>query len=69
MGAPENAEPIVEDAKQRRLNVDDDGNQLPTVTCDACNWKGGTAELLGIDPDEDQTMWCPRCGSIGWMYD
>lgn len=37
------------------------------VTCWGCNWKGPAYELL-VEPD-NQTMYCPQCGTSGWVFD
>lgn len=31
-----------------------------------CGWHGIVDDLLGSD-DED-TLWCPQCGTSGWIY-
>ena len=35
-------------------------------TCD-CGYKGEAGELL-VEED-DTTMWCPQCGTAGWIWD
>ena len=65
MAAPDYAEPI----GTKGQNVSSDGQPLPMVHCPACGWRGETVELLGVDPDEDPTLWCPQCGTSGWEYE
>lgn len=61
--APPHAEPIAPE------NKSDDGKELPTVTCYDCGFQCGFGKLLGVDPEETTTLWCPQCGSINWVYD
>lgn len=68
MAAPGHAKPIGEEGwfepfvpKGRRVP--------PPVRCDGCGWRGVVTELLGVDPEEQQTLWCPRCGTSGWTYE
>lgn len=57
-----------QDENENIMSPEKAKKDLPKVTCD-CGWRGGVWELLGIDPDEDETLWCPQCGGIGWTYD
>ena len=58
MSAPDDAKPI---------GKADDGD-LPDFECGGCGYTGNGSELLGIDPDEDSTLWCPVCGTSGWTW-
>ncbi len=31
-----------------------------------CGWKGVVEDLLGVDTQD--TLWCPKCRRIGWVY-
>ena len=49
--------------------TDDKVNVIPwekaeKIEC-GCGFRGRLGDLLAND---DDTMWCPRCGSSGWMY-
>jgi hypothetical protein len=59
MSAPANAEPIGPPAEGE--------DPLPDFTCEGCGYHGNGSELLGVDPDEDSTLWCPVCGCSGWV--
>ena len=66
MSAPEHAKPIGD------TGFEEDGKpvdpkELPDVICQ-CGWKGNAAELLGVDPDENSTLWCPQCTTSMWEY-
>lgn len=63
MSAPEYAEPLGEDGWNCSLD------ELPTVTCEECQWNGSVKDLLGVDPDENEMMWCPVCRQATWVYD
>jgi hypothetical protein len=58
MAAPDYAEPIGEPK---------DGD-LPDFKCEGCDYAGNGSELLGVDPDETSTLWCPVCGTSGWTW-
>ena len=64
MGAPDGAVPIGNGF------VDEGGVPVDLsvygVGCVGCGWVGSFDELVGVD-DED-TLWCPRCGCSGWVY-
>ena len=47
--------------------IDEDGKPI-TITCQ-CGFKGGAHELLAVDPEEDQNLWCPQCRGMRWTYD
>ncbi len=59
MSAPDYAEPIGEP---------EDGPPLPDFECECCGCEGNGSELLGVDPEEDSTLWCPQCGSSAWVW-
>lgn len=59
MAAPDYAEPIGEPINE---------SEPPPVHCEACGWDGKLADLLGIDPDENTTLWCPKCRSAYWVF-
>ena len=67
MSAPDHATPL---GKQGWLDSDGEPIQagtLPDVECQ-CGWHGHVTELLGVDPDENSTMWCPQCTCATWEY-
>jgi len=41
-------------------------HRLPRVRCESCGWHGRVYELLAVD--EEETLWCPQCGTSGWVY-
>lgn len=63
MSAPKYAEPLGEhnelwdfkdrSGKHRKCKA-------PKVKC-SCGFRGNANDLLGVDPDENQTLWCPQC--------
>lgn len=53
MSAPVHAEPL------------GGGAEIP-VECEGCGWEGTVDELLCVDDEE--TLWCPQCGTSGWVY-
>ena len=59
MAAPNYAEPIGDP---------DDGEELPDFECECCGYEGNGRELLGVDPDENTTLWCPQCRTSGWIW-
>jgi len=58
MSAPEHAKPIGQP----------DEGELPDFKCECCGYKGNGSELLGIDPDENSTLWCPVCDTANWEW-
>ena len=60
MSAPEDAKPIGCEGCQ--------DNDLPDFECQGCGYSGSGSELLGTDPDEDPTLWCPVCETSGWAW-
>ena len=58
MSAPEHAEPIGES---------DTSIPLPDFECAGCGYVGNGSELLGVD-DDDLNLWCPICGTMGWVW-
>lgn len=54
--APENAKPIQNGQKDK-------------VKCLNCKWRGTVEQLLGVDEEEDKSLWCPRCKTVGWVLD
>lgn len=57
MSAPQDATPIgASEGEELRFH------------CDGCGYEGDHSELLGVDPDENSTMWCPMCGTSGWTW-
>lgn len=60
MSAPDYAEPI---------GKPDDGSALPDFHCECCGYEGNGSELLGVDPEEDSTLWCPQCTSSAWVWE
>jgi len=68
MSAPNNAEPLGTQGWQNKDGTPCNIKDLPKVRCESCRWKGTVCELLGVDPEENQTMWCPRCRTASWIY-
>lgn len=63
MSAPDHAHPIAPKGN------DANGKDLTYIRCVCeCGWKGHVGQLLGVDDEDIDTMWCPRCGMIGWEY-
>ena len=76
MGAPQNAKPLgckgwIDKVTGEEMPEDKVRKVMPGVHCDGCGWRGSVVDLLE-DPDDSDprsTMWCPQCGSTGWIYD
>ncbi len=71
MSAPDNAKPLGYagwlDADNKPLTKEQvKADPMFRVRC-SCGWKGHVGQLLAVD--EEDTMWCPQCQSIGWEYD
>jgi hypothetical protein len=67
MSAPGNAKPLGTggwDNEDGTIMTDKEVKKIKVVC--QCGWKGHAGQLLGVD-DED-TLWCPRCRTIGWEY-
>ena len=62
MGAGPKAIPLYEENSEWKKSL-----SATTFTCQGCNYHGFGYELLCED-DED-TLWCPRCGTAGWAWD
>jgi len=70
MSAPEHAKPVgtggwrnADDSLLSKEEVEAD--PAFQVICQ-CGWKGHVGQLLGVD--EEDTLWCPQCRTIGWEY-
>lgn len=61
MSAPENAIPLSEE------NPEWTGCDLPSFTCTCCEYEGEGHELLCVE--DNDTLWCPICGSVDWIWD
>lgn len=60
MSAPENAQPIAP------KNLDVDGNELGSYSCECCGAEGRLGDLLGVD--DDDTLWCPVCRTSSVIF-
>jgi len=69
MSAPDHATPIGQGEAQLVDAKTGKPSPWPGAYCEGCGWRGSVAELLGVDPDEDTTLWCPQCGTSGWVYE
>lgn len=71
MSAPDHARPLGNSGwiyNGHEMNEKEAIESLPDIYCEGCGWHGNFVELLGVDPDEDETLWCPQCGSSGWVF-
>jgi hypothetical protein len=70
MGAPESAYPVGKHGKrdEKGQALDAEGKPIPPqpMTCTGCGWNGDVLDLLGCD--EEETLWCPMCGTSAWTY-
>lgn len=67
MSAPKDAKPLGTAGWHDKDGKPVDPKTLPKCKCQGCGWRGSVTELLGTDDDE--TMWCPQCGTASWVYD
>jgi hypothetical protein len=63
MSAPNNADRIGKD------NKDTKGRDCGHFTCQCCGFTGEICELLGVDQDDDPTLWCPQCRTSAIEFD
>ena len=61
MSAGKNAIPLIKE------NPEWETIGLPSFTCQGCGYQGKGHELLC--EDNETTMWCPQCGTAGWVWD
>jgi len=70
MSAPKKSYPVGKPAERddRGRALDAHGKPIPPqpVTCGGCGWKGDMLDLLGCD--DENTLWCPLCGSSTWSF-
>lgn len=60
MSAGKNAIPLIEENPKWK-------DSLPFFTCSGCGYQGKGHELL-CEEDSD-TLYCPQCGTAGWIWD
>lgn len=63
MSAPDHAEAIGE------FEIKPGDDPVPGFRCEACGYRGEHSELLGVDPEENTTLWCPVCRSSAWIWE
>lgn len=61
MSAPEHAKPIGKEQTEENVVSE-------KVKCLGCGWKGKLYDLLGVDPKENTTLWCPQCKCSSWEF-
>lgn len=68
MSACAHAEPLGEEG----WNAPIEEIRTIRITC-SCGWRGCVTELMtcGLPAEEEcgTDLWCPVCGTIGWIYD
>jgi hypothetical protein len=62
MSAPDHAKPLGKDGWDCPIH------KLPRFKCQVCGYIGKITKLLGVDPDENSTLWCPHCKTSAWEY-
>lgn len=67
MAAPDHAYPIGKPARDGGKPEEIAAvESLPEFQCLGCNHVGKGEHLLGVNDEE--TMWCPRCRTSGWVW-
>jgi hypothetical protein len=71
MSAPKHAKPIgldgFSDVKTGKPKSKSQMKKL-RFKCQSCGYIGHVGKLLGVDPDENTTLWCPRCRTSAWEW-